>query len=144
MGLEPMTLRLKVWCSTDWANRAHAGKMRIHVKQGYKQQRRENALLFLFWTTLKINLNHPWAVAKNMKDMKLFFSSISYNIKNGQFALYPEKVSWFFLVFLRLTLTTLDRSRFSGGQVWTPHHHHHHHLHPTKHHHHQEISLLFS
>ena len=22
MGLEPMTLRLKVWCSTDWANRA--------------------------------------------------------------------------------------------------------------------------
>ena len=23
MGLEPMTLRLKVWCSTDWANRAH-------------------------------------------------------------------------------------------------------------------------
>ena len=22
-GLEPLTLRLKVWCSTDWANRAH-------------------------------------------------------------------------------------------------------------------------
>ena len=22
MGLEPMTLRLKVWCFTDWANRA--------------------------------------------------------------------------------------------------------------------------
>ena len=22
MGLEPMTLRLKVWCSTDWASRA--------------------------------------------------------------------------------------------------------------------------
>ena len=22
MGLEPMTLRLKVWCSTDWPNRA--------------------------------------------------------------------------------------------------------------------------
>ena len=22
MGLKPMTLRLKVWCSTDWANRA--------------------------------------------------------------------------------------------------------------------------
>ena len=22
MGLEPMALRLKVWCSTDWANRA--------------------------------------------------------------------------------------------------------------------------
>ena len=22
MGLEPMTLRLKVWCSTDWANQA--------------------------------------------------------------------------------------------------------------------------
>ena len=21
-GLEPLTLRLKVWCSTDWANRA--------------------------------------------------------------------------------------------------------------------------
>ena len=29
MGLEPMTLRLKVWCSTDWANRAHSGK-RLH------------------------------------------------------------------------------------------------------------------
>ena len=23
MGLEPMTLKLKVWCSTDWDNRAH-------------------------------------------------------------------------------------------------------------------------
>ena len=22
-GLEPATLRLKDWCSTDWANRAH-------------------------------------------------------------------------------------------------------------------------
>ena len=22
-GLEPWALRLKVWCSTDWANRAH-------------------------------------------------------------------------------------------------------------------------
>ena len=34
MGLEPMTLRLKVWCSTDWANRAaHKqlyGKERVH------------------------------------------------------------------------------------------------------------------
>ena len=26
MGLEPMTLRLKVWCSTDWANRAYVFK----------------------------------------------------------------------------------------------------------------------
>ena len=23
-GLEPATLRLKVWCSTDWANRAYS------------------------------------------------------------------------------------------------------------------------
>ena len=27
-GLEPLTLRLKVWCSTDWANRALGTKWR--------------------------------------------------------------------------------------------------------------------
>ena len=30
MGLEPTTLRLKVWCSTDWANRA--AHIKIQVK----------------------------------------------------------------------------------------------------------------
>ena len=25
-GLEPLALRLKVWCSTNWANRAHLKK----------------------------------------------------------------------------------------------------------------------
>ena len=38
MGLEPMTLRLKVWCSTDWANRAaHTRFLFIdQVKLAYK------------------------------------------------------------------------------------------------------------
>ena len=29
MGLEPMTLRLKVWCSTDWANRAARSETQV-------------------------------------------------------------------------------------------------------------------
>ena len=29
MGLEPMTLRLKVWCSTDWANRAGLDRLSL-------------------------------------------------------------------------------------------------------------------
>ena len=32
MGLEPMTLRLKVWFSTDWANRAHMFMMGVREK----------------------------------------------------------------------------------------------------------------
>ena len=30
-GLEPLTLRLKVWCSTDWANRAAVSRVRHNI-----------------------------------------------------------------------------------------------------------------
>ena len=30
MGLEPMALRLKVWCSTDWANKAYFSSPHIY------------------------------------------------------------------------------------------------------------------
>ena len=42
MGLEPMTLRLKVWCSTDCANRAAT----IFTSHSWKQgKERPNALI---------------------------------------------------------------------------------------------------
>ena len=43
-GLEPATLRLKVWCSTDWANRACVVKA-VGMPEAVKNAKRENLLI---------------------------------------------------------------------------------------------------
>ena len=40
-GLEPATLRLKVWCSTDWANRAHNNNLEKYVSNSLSIKQEE-------------------------------------------------------------------------------------------------------
>ena len=53
-GLEPLTLRLKVWCSTDWANRALASRHAERIHCGWEKR----------WTNFKRTLRAGFEPAR--------------------------------------------------------------------------------
>ena len=102
MGLEPMTLRLKVWCSTDWANRAHGNEntqrwhqsmrlgidfifdLEVHCAQWTHQLSIGSSYIAVArWVKLKIQSNAtPLFPLKSLARILLLMSGISNSLQD--------------------------------------------------------------
>ena len=70
-GLEPATLRLKVWCSTDWANRALY--MNVHIRLFYKDRCYRNIIV-----NIVFNIWIKYFFLSNILQISSLFCSQSY------------------------------------------------------------------
>ena len=70
-GLEPATLRLKVWCSTDWANRACVYQISVGARlcRNWKYINRHCLVIFRFRLHFAVHLLYksPLFLRKNEK-----------------------------------------------------------------------------